>query len=137
VAPTPAQPGVTVIHRPIIPIRVIGSTGDASVLALLDTGADETLLPAFLIPQIGAVINLAETALFRGVGGQLVTVSYGTVELELRKGRTRHRWTAKVGFLDGHNEAILGHVGFFQYFTATFNTPQCFVKLSAHRALLP
>ncbi len=135
VRPTPAQPGVSVIYRPLIPVRVIGSTGDLALLALLDTGADETLLPGFLVPRIGVEIDPDAQARFRGVGGQLVTASYGRVELEARTRRQSYRWPAMVGFLEGSPAAILGHAGFLQYFTATFNSQRRQVTLTANDTL--
>ena len=63
-----------------------------------------------------------EAAHFRGVGGQMVRARYGQVALTLDHGDKVTRWSAKVGFLDGHDVAILGHSGFLEYFDATFKS---------------
>ncbi len=135
VIPTPAQPGVPIIYRPLIPVRVIGSTGDLTLLGLLDTGADETLLPGFIVPHIGVHIDPESRAQFRGVGGQLVTVSYGRADLEVRTRQRSYRWSATLAFLEASTMPILGHAGFLQYFTATFNGPRRRVTLTANDTL--
>ncbi len=48
-------------------------------------------------------------------------LSYGKVIFELGAGRYIHRWCATVGITSERwAEAILGHVGFLQFFDATF-----------------
>jgi hypothetical protein len=135
VQPTPAQPGVSIVYRPRIPIHVIGSLGNLGLFGLLDTGADETVLPAFLVERIGVEVDPGAEAQFRGVGGQIVTVSYARVQLEVGKAHQSYRWPAKVAFLQGSNMAILGHAGFLQYFTATFNGQRRHVTLTANSTL--
>lgn len=121
VLPTPGH-SAGALSRPMVPIRVIGPRGSQVVLALADTGSDVTVLPSFLLPVIGAEEGPDEHAHFRGVGGQLVTAEYRTVTLQLACGDARYEWTASVGFIDGHNVAVLGHAAFLTHFQATFNS---------------
>jgi predicted aspartyl protease len=98
--------------------------------ALLDTGADETVLPRFIAGRIGVDLDPDTQARFRGVGGHVVTVTYGRVELEGGSGFRALRWPATVAFLDSGGNPILGHVGFLQYFTASFNGRRGHVTLT-------
>lgn len=128
---TPACPnGVT--YRPYIPLEVHGPTGKAVVIALVDTGADETILPAFLLREIGAKYEGGAQAQFRGVGGHLVTVNYSQVDLAIDHGEGFYRWPAKVGFLDGKHVAVLGFKGFLEYFNATFDSGKHYLRLKAN-----
>src|SRR5205823_10123717 len=93
--PTPGQPA-GLLFRPVIPVRVRGPRGSQVVLALVDTGSDVTVLPAFLLERIGAEVDAAAQAQFRGVGGQLVTAHYSQVELALEQAEGASVWPATV-----------------------------------------
>src|SRR4051812_29988541 len=71
------------IHRPMLPIRVIGPSGDETLLGLADTGADDTLLPDFLIGPLGVAIIPGDHAAIVGINGGTTIVRYGMVDLEL------------------------------------------------------
>lgn len=117
---TPGSPeGVR--YRPVISVRVSGPKGHVDVSGLLDTGADVTMLPAFLLPIIGAKYDGAQSGRFRGIGGQLVTAHYAAVDLTLKHPDEVFRWNANVAFLEG-NVAILGRAEFLNYFNATFDS---------------
>lgn len=133
VEPTPSRPRTSVIYRPVIPIRLIGLAGDAVVLGLLDTGADETVLPAFLIKQLGIDVKPNRQATFRGVGGQLVTITFGTVAVEVSQGTASHRWETACGFLDRPTSAILGHRAFLENFAVTFEGQRREVSLQLRK----
>jgi hypothetical protein len=135
VAPTPAHTGSALAYRPYIPILVVGTRGAARLDALLDTGADQVILPRSIAEPLGIDLDVGASARFRGVGGQIVTVIYGRVELEVGTRSQRIRWPATVAFLDGAGGAILGHTGFLEYFTATFNGQQRHVALTPNSAL--
>jgi hypothetical protein len=96
----------------VIPVRVNGPNCDDDLDALVDTGADDILLPDYLI---GVVVVPGDQTVILGIGGSVV-VRYGTVDLEL----PGYGWSARVGFHPGVR-AVLGHAGFLEYFTATFN----------------
>jgi hypothetical protein len=112
-----------VVHRPVIPFRVIGPSGPVELMALVDTGADDTLVREYLVGPLGVAIHPADQVAITGMGGALTIVRFATVELELsRSGRT-YRWSTRIGFYPGL-KPILGHLGFLEHFTATFNGRQ-------------
>lgn len=133
VEPTPASPE-GMIHRPYIPLVVHGPRTSATVIALVDTGADETILPAYVLTEIGGKYERDQQARFRGVGGHLVTVNYSQVSLALDHADGEYRWSAKVGFLEGKQVAILGTKGFLEHFNATFNADHLYLKLQPSKA---
>lgn len=137
VEPTPSQPGVTTIFRPIIPFRVLGSTGGAVFYGLVDTGSDETVLPRALAELIGVAIVPGSSAIMVTASGE-ITVGYGHVTFELGKGRSRYRWTATVGIIDQPwEEAVLGHAGFLQYFDVSFLGDRKQVRFKRNQLSLP
>jgi hypothetical protein len=113
------------VYRPEITLRLIGGAGDATIHALVDTGADGTLFPQSIGEAIGATIYETNTAIVRGLGGELLTVVAGEVEIEVADGDEYHRWKMNVGFTaldDPHDEvAILRHAGFLDYLRTTFD----------------
>lgn len=54
------------VHRPIVPIRVIGQAGDDRLLGLADTGADDTLLPDYLLESLGIKVVPGDQAVIVG-----------------------------------------------------------------------
>jgi hypothetical protein len=134
---TPAQPHISVVYRPVIPFRVVGTGGAAVFYGLLDSGADETILPRAMAEFVGAVINPSQTALATSASGEM-TVAYGKVTLEVGKGRGRYRWRAIVGVVDQPWEAaILGPAGFLHYFNAAFSWQKREVRLMRNTVALP
>jgi hypothetical protein len=110
----------SMVWRPVVPIRVIGPSGEDVVHGRVDTGADDTLLPEFLIASLGVAVDPADVGQIEGIGGHLITVQYATVDLEIPAPPQIYRWNARVGFHARHN-AVFGHVGFLDYFSALFN----------------
>ena len=124
VEPSPAFSS-GVVHRPEVPLRVIGPTGDAIFLALVDSGADGTILPKSIGEAIGVALDEQQSVPAAGFGGGQAAVLAGRVEVEVQQGGEHHRWAATVGFVDfaspEDEHTILGHAGFLDYFVATFD----------------
>lgn len=118
-AATSAGIAASAVYRPVVPCRLRGATGEISLFGLVDTGSDTTLLPLFVAERIGVTLD-EETGKYRGVGGQVVTVSYGVVQLEIDDGAESLAWSARVAFLDNRTTALLGQSGFLEKFDATF-----------------
>ena len=114
-----------IVRRPEVLLRVSGGTSARLLLALVDTGADESVLPLSLAESIGVAIDDANTLQAAGVGGHLIDLLPGSVELEVTNGSESYKWRTVVGFArfeEPDDEcAILGHVGALEYFTATFD----------------
>ena len=116
--PSAALGGRSTLSRPLIPITLIGPAGTQLLEGLIDSGADGILVPDSVAAKIGIDLTMAATATTRGVGGVQVTVRYADVTLRTAAGNEQREWTALVGFAPlGRQQAILGHVGFLQYFT--------------------
>jgi hypothetical protein len=108
------------IYRPMIPIVVYGPDGNYEVMAWVDTGSDDTLFPDNLIRRLGVVLNPNEHAVIAGIEGSMTVVRYGMVDLEIPEQGGGYRWSARVGFHAGPR-IVLGHCGFLEFFTASFN----------------
>jgi hypothetical protein len=104
------------IHRPVISIRAAGPSGADELMRLVATGADDTLLPGYHCQSLGVVIAPGDRAVIVGIDGGTTEVRYGTVDLDL----PGYRWSSRVGFHAGFH-TILGHSGFLEHFTASFN----------------
>jgi hypothetical protein len=126
---------LALVHRPALPIRVIGPAGDALAFGLVDTGADDVLLPDRFIEPLGVAIH-PEHVTIGAFGGGAVSVRFGTVDLELRRRGAVLRWSARVAFHAG-GRALLGHAGFLEHFTATFNGRRRHVTLTPNGTAPP
>ena len=126
--PSPADRS-EVVHQPVVPIRVIGLHRSAQLVGLLDTGAVETILPEFLMSEVGVASRPDDLGVILGFDGTPSLVQYGTIVLEVDIKDRPLRWHAKVAFHSGRKEALLGHLGFLQFFAATFNGPERHVTL--------
>jgi hypothetical protein len=137
VEPTPSQSGVTTIHRPVIPFRVLGSTSGAVFYGLVDTGSDETILPRALATLIGIATDPANSVTMLTASGE-IDVGYGQVTFELGKGKNLCRWSATFGIIDQPWEkAILGHAGFLQYFYVTLFGEKKQIRFRRNQSRLP
>jgi hypothetical protein len=108
------------VRRPMVPILASGPVGDVALYGLVDTGADNTLISDRYRQALGAVIQPNMQASIVAIGGATITADFGTIDLELRKGKAVYRWSALVGFYTG-NRTILGHAGVLEHFRASFN----------------
>ena len=109
-----------IVRRPMIPIRVIGPSGVRELQALVDTGADDTLLPDVLIGSLEITIQPGDQAIIVGIEGSMTVARYGTVDLEILGAGGGYRLSARVGF-HASLRVVLGHSGFLDYFTTSFN----------------
>jgi len=116
------------ISRPEIPVTVIGAIGEGTYLGLVDTGSDNTILPKSVADRLGVPMASAPGPPATVFGGHRVELLVGQVTLQLEAGGEVLRWSAQVYFHDFADEeaetVILGHSGFLDYFTATFDGKQ-------------
>ncbi len=119
VDPLPGESGLQIIHEPIVLVRFAGPARSYLIRGLLDTGAAMTLLPRFYLTKLG--LSPSERVRLRAAGGT-IEIALGALELELRSARSVYRWPARVGFVHrADNVALLGHAGFLDYFSVTFD----------------
>ena len=129
-APDTGEP--VVIFRPEVRITVHGPKGSGDFLALVDTGADNTILPEAIARDLGIPLTAGAGPAATVFGGQAIMLSYADVELELVHADGNLRWLARVYFVadaTSQETLILGHQGFLDYFTASFDGEQCALDL--------
>jgi len=121
--PSPADMSETV-WRPMMKVRVAGSAraATASLWGLLDTGAVECVLPRDMAEAIAPLWVTGDWFL-TGHGEAADRVEYGLVRLSITLGPEHIRWPAIVAFSKKRKDAIWGHAGFLEHFSATFNGP--------------
>lgn len=123
VAITPDDVGI--ILRSVIPIVIDGPNGAMEIWALVDTGADHTVLPRFVAEQLAIPLHQDPTVTATAYGGTPIPLSVGIATLSLSTQGKTVSWTDEFAFhesADGENEtAVVGHAGFLNYFTATFD----------------
>jgi hypothetical protein len=121
---SPTSPTGTLL-RPVIPVRLVGNSSTLVINALVDTGADETLLPRSVAASIGASLDASQRWNVAVLGGQTFEATLGEVGFELGGPARAFRWRAKIGFISfpspEQEVVVLGHLGFLEYFKASFN----------------
>jgi hypothetical protein len=134
---SPAQPGVAVVFRPIVPVRIHGSESSLQFRGLLDTGADETIITRAMAEIVGATLIAGVEGRILSAGGE-VRLSYARVDLEFGVGPERYRWPATVGVTETEwDEALLGFRVFLEYFDVLFFGHALQVELARNTRLLP
>lgn len=112
-------------YRPEIPITIAGPSGSMLVAGLVDTGSDHTILPKSVADDLGIPLEESEGPGATAFGGQAVELASGLVTLRIEADGETVQWNTAVHFFDfaaGEAETvILGHAGFLDYFTATFD----------------
>ena len=126
--------------RPLIPVTVINpQTGlSRTYHGLLDTGADDTVFEDDTARALGLDLSNAPTASAQGATGQIVTVRYAEVFLQLANDDGDIlEWRATVAFAPKRGtHPLLGFAGFLQFFDATFSGEHEEVTLTSN-PLLP
>jgi hypothetical protein len=121
IEPSPGAPTISVISRPIIPVRFSGPAGSLNCYALLDTGADESYITQSIAKKLGVLPLSKVTSTVQSASGQ-ISIVYGEVLVEVADGDERFSRRIAVGITsETWSEAILGHIGFLEYFDATFS----------------
>lgn len=130
IEPTPAAPDIEILYRPVIPVRFIGPKASRTIWALLDTGADESYITESLADKLGATPISEQRGTINSASGEM-QAWYTTLAIEVTDGSARHRFPITVGVVpQDWSEVILGHLGFFQRFDATFSDADRTVTLS-------
>lgn len=127
ISPAPDGDDFLLILRTEITITVVGPTGSATYSGLVDTGSDTTILPLAVAQDLGIQVAPAPGPPATVFGGHQVQLLVGEVTLQIQDEKTNEtvRWRDIVSFFDTQGREdeilILGHSGFLDYFTATFD----------------
>lgn len=120
------------VMRPEIKLIVHGPNESVVYRALVDTGSDDVVLPASIARYLGVAVSPAPRA-GRAFGGSRLEFLIGDLELEIRADSQAIRWQTEVKFLEFPSEEdevlVLGHGGFLEFFTATFDGEQAELTL--------
>jgi hypothetical protein len=121
VFPSPAAPDRTVLHRPVIRVRLQGPKSFLKVWALLDTGADESYITESVAEKLGVVPLSADAMTIESASGEM-SVWYGRLTVEVSDESEVYSLPMTVGVVsEDWSESILGHAGFLEHFDATFS----------------
>jgi hypothetical protein len=122
------SPGVSVVHRPTVPIVFRGPRGSISRLGLVDTGSDFTLAPKWVAEVIGVSLDASPVGLMAGIEGIPIKTRATLVDLTLRKKTKSIELASHVHFAE-QDYVLLGSEGFLEFFTATFDWAQKTLEL--------
>jgi len=130
IQPSLASIGRTTIARPVIPVKFSGPRRMVDSYALLDTGADESYITSVLAKQLGVTPISRQPNIVESASGDL-SVLYGEVIVQVGRGPEIFSRQIVVGIVDEPwSEAILGNIGFLEYFDALFSFPDRYVMLT-------
>jgi predicted aspartyl protease len=139
ISAAPDDDDYLLVLRPEIPLTVFGPGGKGTYTALVDTGSDHTILPKSIADVLQIPIRAASGTPATAFGGHRVQLFVGEVTFELTEETEVLRWSAQAYFFDFAEDedecVILGHSGFLDYFTATFDGKQGILTLIANDEL--
>ena len=122
--PAISLPGRLFRPRPLIPVTVINAQSGLSRTyhGLLDTGADDTVFEDETARALGIDLTNAPTGTAQAATGQIVTLRYAEVFLQLtNEDGEVLEWRATVAFAPKRGtHPLLGFAGFLQFFDTTF-----------------
>ncbi len=114
-----------VLYQPKIPVVLVGPTGELRFDALVDTGSDQTIFPLIDVEHItGLFIDRAITSEVRGrLEHHSEHLFFGpSCKIRLTADEELYEISLPIWFSDdGNSPAILGHSGFLDMFTTTFD----------------
>ena len=115
----PDDPSFTIVD-PFIPIELTGTGGEIQFDALVDTGSHLTIFPkCHLIEKQ----KNQKTYEVRGVGGERVEITRSKeITMKLMLDAVTYVWPYDIWFAQTEDYTpTLGHKGFLEFFTATFD----------------
>jgi hypothetical protein len=129
----PGSNDYVLLRRPEIPVTIVGPAGELSLIGLVDTGSDNTIFPHSVADLLQISTSLLEGAGATAFGGQRVELQIGDAVLRLHADDGDCAWKSQVCFYDfpstEDDVVILGHAGFLDYFTATFDGKEAVLTL--------
>lgn len=129
----PESQDYVLLRRPEIPVTIRGPNGSLTLLALVDTGSDNTIFPKSVADFLGILIEAENTQSASTFGGARIQLFLGEAMLQIEADEITARWPTTVSFFDSaspeHETVVVGHAGFLDYFTATFDGLLCELTL--------
>jgi hypothetical protein len=127
------------IRRPEIPVTIEEPAGSATYAGMVDSGSDNTILPRSIADLLGIEVERASGPAAIAFGGRRIPLLAGEAILHLSRDGESLRWKAPVCFFefpqDDEESVLLGHAGFLEYFTATFDGKLCILTLIANHEM--
>lgn len=119
----------SIVHRPVVPVALVGADVSSAVYALVDSGCSHVLAAPWLADEAGIDPKVSGRTLTLGIGGTSVMVEFADASLRLlAPGDSGDdvfvEWQAEVGFLKQWRPTwpmLVGQVGFFDQFTVTMS----------------
>jgi hypothetical protein len=125
IAEAPGGADYYLLRRPEIPIAIEGPIRSGTYLGLVDTGSDHTILPMAIAQYLGVVVEPESGPPAMVFGGHRVQLAVGEVVFRLQTPDDVIKWTTEVCFFESREQdddsLILGHSGFLDFFSATFD----------------
>jgi hypothetical protein len=118
--PIPSLGGKKMRYKPLIPLRILGPGGHCSRLFSVDSSADDIVMGISEAAILGIDLTNAPRITARGVGGQVSSVSFASVILELTDNIATCRWRAVIGFTHAFMQfPLFGFAGGLEFFRTT------------------
>lgn len=112
--------------RPTIPLVIHGETDIVLCSALVDSGADVSLIPKSIAVELGLKLQLCRGPAPIAFGGGTIQAYSTEAVLQLSDGSEDVAWLAQLLVFEAdqahEQNAILGHIGFFEFFRTTFDS---------------
>lgn len=121
--PIPSLSGNSFRQKPLIPIEIIGPTGQLGTLIEVDSGADDIVFPIRMAAALGVTISGGAQRHAGGVGStNPIGLWYVPVLLELSDQVETYRWRAVVAFAQtAMRFPLFGIAGGIEHFVTTMN----------------
>jgi hypothetical protein len=129
--PVPSLGGGTRRYKPVIPILIMGPSGQTTTRILVDTGSDDIVFPHDIAERIGVDLRGASPGSASGVGSAgPVQILFAPVILELSDQVETCRWRAVVGFTRTPLRfSLLGIAGGLEHFETILRVRSLEVQL--------
>ncbi|MFQ5531510.1 MAG: hypothetical protein ACE5ES_02745 [Candidatus Nanoarchaeia archaeon] len=108
------------LHRPLVPLTIIGRKERLNVFATLDSGSDLSIIPK----EIAEVLDVEYTGdnEVSGISGKTIKTKEGRIRIIFGKSREKYSFIIPILIPIERENApiILGRVGFFNQFKIIF-----------------
>lgn len=103
---------------------------------LVDTGSDHVVFPKSIVHELGISIDRSTASNVSVFGGARVTLMEAEAVLRVEVEGEACEWTTLINVFDFDEAqeeiALLGHAGFLEFFTATFDGQNALLTLVAN-----